>query len=102
MLTLTVSIESHNEGDLDLALQEVYRQVTCGMTSGQDRNSEGHYHFSLGGEDDWARLRCDGWEEEDGGELSCVAWRKGQWRRLSTADALRVMDGGAPDAHGGC
>lgn len=103
MLTLTVRIESHNEGDLDLALQEISKQVACGMTSGQDRNSEGHYHFSLEGEDDWGRLSRDGWEEEDDGELSCASWRKGAWRRLSTADAVRVMEGGAPlAAHGDC
>lgn len=66
MLTLTVEIEGKNEGDLELALQEVTRLVGEGYTSGNNSNDTGSFRFTVTGEEeapDDDETLCPGEEE---------------------------------------
>jgi len=47
MKTLIVEIEGQDDGDLEIALEEVLSKVTEGYTSGFDRNETGNYSFEI-------------------------------------------------------
>lgn len=45
--TLTVKIEGQDDGDLEIAIEEVLGKVREGYTSGFDRNETGNYSFEI-------------------------------------------------------
>jgi hypothetical protein len=50
-MQLDIRIEGKEEGDIELALEEVLKKVQEGYTSGADRNETGQYYFDLKGKD---------------------------------------------------
>ena len=46
-MKLDIHIDSKEDYDLQLALEEVLRKVVEGYTSGADRNETGRYYFDI-------------------------------------------------------
>lgn len=73
-LILKIEIEGHTDGDVELALEQVSKQVKMGRRSGADSNDTGSFSFSVEGEEeegepwDWDETDEPDDNEEDGDE----------------------------------
>lgn len=52
MLKLEIEITGNTTSDLEIALDEVRKQVSEGFTKGFNRNDTGRYHFDVTGEEE--------------------------------------------------
>lgn len=52
MFKATITLQGNTIGDLELAMEEVSRNIREGFTSGHNRNESGRYQFAIEGEEE--------------------------------------------------